>query len=72
MSIVQINNVRAYNVLPQERALALSIEINLRKCSVILAPWMAVQDSCDLNIAGTNRMFPFLVVNSFIKTVHPT
>ena len=30
MSIVQVNDVRAYNVLPQERALALHIEINLR------------------------------------------
>lgn len=29
-SIVQVNDVRAYNVLPQERALALCIEFNLR------------------------------------------
>lgn len=29
-SIVQVNDVRAFNVLPQERALALCIEFNLR------------------------------------------
>lgn len=32
VSIVQVNNFRACNVLPQERALTLCIEISVREC----------------------------------------
>lgn len=67
VSIVQVNNVRTYNVFPQERAVAY-VQASVQEALSDLAPWIA---SFVRSNHRTNPMFLFLiVVYSFLKTVH--